>query len=294
MPAPLSPILRLSLTLSLFLSLSLSLSLSACDADDGGSAVCKCGANETCSPDNVCVCAVGFHANEQGACQPDETSTTSDFEDVALSEAGVWIGADGSGGVATGLAFFSNLYNEEYESWEGFAVSNHKDTATPGFENQYSAWPGSGNEGSSTYAVVYVGFSGPPTITFPDAPTGVRPQGVFVANTTYAALSMRDGDAYAKKFGGVDGTDPDWFLLTFTGHDSAGAPAGEATVYFADFRSADASSDHIEQGWTWVDLSGLGTVSSVTLAFTSSDMGDFGMNTPGYVALDDLVVAPAP
>jgi hypothetical protein len=38
-------------------------------------------------------------------------------------------------------------------------------------------------------------------------------QGVYVTNTTYAYNSMRDGDMFAKKFGGPTGNDPDWYKL---------------------------------------------------------------------------------
>jgi hypothetical protein len=40
---------------------------------------------------------------------------------------------------------------------------------------------------------------------------------------TYAALSMRDGDGFAKQFGGASGDDPDYFLLTITGRDALDA-----------------------------------------------------------------------
>ena len=37
----------------------------------------------------------------------------------------------------------------------------------------------------------------------------------------YAALAMLQGDAFSKKFGGPDGTDADWFLLTIEGFDAS-------------------------------------------------------------------------
>ncbi|HMO36139.1 MAG TPA: DUF4465 domain-containing protein, partial [Gemmatales bacterium] len=41
-----------------------------------------------------------------------------------------------------------------------------------------------------------------------------------------------------------------------------------------------------------VDLSGLGAgTSALTFELTSSDVGPFGMNTPAYFAMDNLVVA---
>ena len=49
---------------------------------------------------------------------------------------------------------------------------------------------------------------------------------------------------------------------------------------------------HHVQGWTWFDLSALGKVSSVKFNFSVSDdqKGAYGVNTPTYVAIDDIAV----
>ena len=46
-----------------------------------------------------------------------------------------------------------NSFNGGYFS--GFAISNVTDNTTPGYMNQYSAYPGSGADSSGTYAVAY-------------------------------------------------------------------------------------------------------------------------------------------
>ena len=218
-----------------------------------------------------------------------------DLEDVgaSLPPESFYHGADGAGGFESRGVFFENHFDATFGSWEGFSYSNVTDNLTPGFGNQWSAFPGSGAEGSPTYAV---GF----TLTFvlPEArillPEPAPVSRVSVANTTFAALSMRDGDAFAKKFGGPDGSDPDWFRLTITGRDAAGSPTGQVEVYLADFRSDDPALDFILDGWLTVDLSPLGTVSALGFTLDSSDVGPFGMNTPAFFALDDLVVVPEP
>jgi hypothetical protein len=48
------------------------------------------------------------------------------------------------------------------------------------------------------------------------------------------------------------------------------------------------------RNWTRVDLSALGTVDSVTFHFESSDIGDFGINTPLYFCMDDLKINAVP
>ena len=69
---------------------------------------------------------------------------------------------------------------------------------------------------------------------------GRRFESLMVTNTTYAALSMRDGDSFAKKFGGPSGNDPDYFRLTITGKDSGGSTIGSVEFYLADYRFADS------------------------------------------------------
>ena len=43
-----------------------------------------------------------------------------------------------------------------------------------------------------------------------------------------------------------------------------------------------------------MDLSSLGDVTGLEFNVASSDVGDFGINTPTYFAMDDLTVIPEP
>lgn len=214
----------------------------------------------------------------------------SDFEDLTLSPESFYNGSDGAGGFSSGGTLFSNNYNSDFDAWDGFAYSNVTDNQTPGFGNQYSAITGLGVDGSSNYAVGFIGFTEPPTITFPE-PTVVP--GLFVTNTTYAYFTMLLGDPFAKKFGGETGNDPDWFLLSITGKDGQGNPTGTVELYLADYRFEENFKDYIVNQWKWVDLAALGEVKTLTFALSSSDVGDFGMNTPAYFAIDN-VNAPQP
>jgi len=189
-------------------------------------------------------------------------------------------------------AEFSNVYYAEFSSWSGWAYSNKTDNTTPGFGNQLSAFTGGGANASATYGVSFVdSFStfGPPSITL-DADDARTFDSLQLTNTTYAALSMRDGDSFAKKFGGVSGNDPDWFLLTVTGQDIDKNVVGTVEVYLADYRSTDNSQDYILEEWTNVDLSSLTGSRRLEFGLTSSDNGDFGMNTPAYFAVDNVVL----
>lgn len=223
-----------------------------------------------------------------------------DFGDVSLTTppaaayagpgGGVYYnGSDGAGSIASGGVSFNNNYDSLYGSWDGFAYSTTADTETAGYGNQYSAYT-SANSGA--YAVAYPGYVAPATITFA---TDVSVASVDLANTAYSFLSMRDGDGFAKKFGGVSGADADWFTVTFTGYDAFDAVTGVVTFYLADYRFADDALDYIVDDWTTVDLSGLGGgVRSIELSWDSSDKSFGYVNTPTYVALDNLAFSAVP
>jgi hypothetical protein len=180
--------------------------------------------------------------------------------------------------------------------WQGWAYSQTTDNTTPGFGNQYSAVAGSGAGGSATYGVAYtggqVGAQGPVSrITF-DEPVALL--GAALTNTTYAGLSMRDGDGFAKKFGGASGSDPDYFLLTITGRDASNAITGSIEFALADYRFANDALDYIVTQWTFIDLTGLGSIAALEFSIDSSDQSFGFLNTPSYFALDDLQFVPEP
>jgi|GEM_PF-972099 len=222
---------------------------------------------------------------------PPVAPATMDDSDL-LTEAEFYNGADSNGGFTSGSMHFNNAYNDEYASWDGFALSRVTDTTTAGPDNQYSAITGAGVDGDN-YAVSYVSSwaATPATITLQGAPYSRSVSGMYITNTTYAYLSMLNGDDYAKKFGGADGTEPDWFLLEIIGMDAEGNETSRVGFYLADFRFADDSKDYIINDWNWVPLETLGDIAELRFALSSSDNGDWGMNTPSYFALDNVDAA---
>jgi hypothetical protein len=58
--------------------------------------------------------------------------------------------------------------------------------------------------------------------------------------------------------------------------------------YLADFRDSDNNNDYIVDEWTMVDLTVLDTVDMIEMILTSSDAGEYGMNTPAYFCVDQL------
>ena len=189
-----------------------------------------------------------------------------------------------------GVNFF-NAYTPTFGSWNGFAWSNIADSNTSGFGNQYAAFSGGGSDGAGgavageNYAI---GFSNASYFNLPDHQDL---DSVDLTNTTYAGISMRDGDAFAKKFGGDTGNDEDYFSVTFTGYDDfdlTGNAVGSVEFFLADYRFNDNSLDYIIDQWTNVDLRSIQFARSVELSFTTTDNGDFGPNTPLYVAIDNF------
>ena len=214
-----------------------------------------------------------------------------DFEDLPLESESYWNGSDLSGGFSSGGAYFNNNYNSQYGSWDGFAYSNITNATASGFGAQYNAVAGSGQGGSANYAIGYVGWAEPPTMTL-NTPMVV--EGLYVTNNNFAYYSMLRGDAPpARQFGGEAGDEPDWFLLTITGRDGENESLGSVDFYLADFRFADSGEDYIVDAWQYVDTSSLGVVQSLEFALSSSDVGDWGMNTPAYFAVDTAIPEPA-
>ncbi len=221
-----------------------------------------------------------------------KAQTIIDFEELTLAPDSFWNGSDLSGGFTSKGVYFVNYYDTSWSAWSGFAYSNKADTVTAGYDNQYSTIAGSGADNSANFALMYVSpYNGGNYLKLTSAYTsGSVIEGFYITNNTYAYISMRDGDAYAKKFGGDTGDDPDWFKLTVTGY-LEGNETGTAEFYLADYRFADNDSDYIVKDWTWFDLTGLGTVDSLTFALSSSDTGAYGMNTPAYFCMDNLTLS---
>lgn len=248
-----------------------------------------CGENSICAePGGSCGCAEGYDLVGDECLR----EVLGDLEDLSLDAESFWNGTDESGFFQSGGTIFHNSYNADFLSWDGFAYSNTTDTATTGYENQYSAITGGGANGSSIYAVAYESsFSliGPPTLEFVDAGEGVAISGAYITNTAYTYISMRDGDSYCKQFGGETGEDPDWFLLSIQGVTCDAQLTDPVDFYLADFRSETSEEDYIIDEWTWVDLTSLGEIVGLQFTLSSSDVGEWGMNTPAYFSIDEIM-----
>lgn len=235
------------------------------------------------------------------------TAAVVTFETVSLPPAGFWNGSDLSGKptvsgspgneVTTYVqdyqiedVGFRNNHTLPYNSWSGFAISNHSDTTIRGYDNQYSAYTGGGADGSANYVVGYYSTYETSTtrISFASS-TDLSGLGAFFTNTTWTALDMLNGgDFGSKKFGGLSGNDPDWLLLTIAGY-AAGIPTATVEFYLADFRFEDNSLNYIVTDWQFLDFTALREVDELRMEVSSVDG-----NTPSYFAMDNFLAIPEP
>jgi hypothetical protein len=203
------------------------------------------------------------------------------FEDKTYSgSAQFYNGSDGAGGFTSGGAFFNNNYDPVFGDWAGWSYSKVNDPNDPGFTNQYAAITGTGHGGSGNYGVA---FDGGTNGSYINLPAGTEPLSMYVTNTTYAYLSMKNGDQFARKFHAGD-----FFTLEITGYSGAnlgGTVTGNVNFDLARYVTDNDSPISV---WTLVNLAGLGAAQSIGFTMASSDTGQFGINTPTYFAMDDL------
>ncbi|MDD4801140.1 MAG: DUF4465 domain-containing protein [Proteiniphilum sp.] len=172
---------------------------------------------------------------------------------------------------------FDNYFSDF--AWGGFMYTNKSDITTASYTNN-SAITGKAYSGK-VYLTANNTESNPAVVSFKDGKT-YRVKGMFITNSTYAYLSMKNGDQFAKKF-----SDGDWFKLDIYGEDVSGNESQPVSVYLADFRNG---KKEILNTWKWVELSDLGELKSLHFNLTSTDNGDWGMNTPSYFSIDDLTI----
>ena len=213
--------------------------------------------------------------------------TTADFENILPGPETFFNGSDGSGGFSVGNIFLPNSYDPNYGSWSGWGISNTTDTITGSFLNDSSCISGGGNNGSEGYGVAFV--IGDNLLWTTGAASGGIVEGFYINNSTYAYRVMQDGNQFSKKFGGEDGTDPDFFYLTIKEYGNRNVNNDSINIFLADYRSDDPAEDYLLDEWTYVDLTRFENVDTLSFTMASSDVGMFGINTPTYFCIDDFV-----
>lgn len=204
----------------------------------------------------------------------------SDLEQYVMKDSSIWMGDDGTGYFTDGNKTYLNTYYPDWSTWSGFAYSNWKNIKYFHNSANYSAIPSGGANLSDNFVV---GHQINKMIINLNTEQGEEPRSVYVTNTAFTALSIKYGYAYAKKFGGRSGDDPDWFKLTITGIGLNNDITGQIDFFLADYRFDDNSKDYVVDEWEIVDLSSLGIVKRLEFELASSDAG-----TPLYFCMDNL------
>ena len=206
---------------------------------------------------------------------PLKTTFTIDFEDVSLPSKGYLDSIQG-GLISKGFTF-ENSYLGYFSN--GFAVSSIVNEDTEGYGNMYATYAGSGASSSKNYllATNNAGVKLPSTAQLVS---------MEITNSTYAALSMKNGDSFAKKFSGKD---KDFFKVWVKGYAS-GKVKDSLEVYLANFQYADSTQNFIQKEWKTIDLSKFVAIDSLNFKIESSDMDMSGkwMNTPSYFTVDNI------
>ena len=206
----------------------------------------------------------------------------SDFETFSLSPSSFYLDTN-STPFSTYSAQFEHTWSKTFWYWSGgFSYTNKYDSSTAGASNLYGVKAFKGYNNSNTYAV------GQDKAVIAMASAQNTVDGFYITNTTYAYKSMKLGDAFAKKFGGISGNDPDFFKVTIKAYDNGVLKQDSVQFYLADFRSANNSLDYIVDNWQWVSTASLGEADSIRFFMYSSDMSGAFLNTPSFFALDNF------
>jgi hypothetical protein len=214
---------------------------------------------------------------------------TEGFDRIPIDSNSYIIGTNYADTLYNGISSITSDYDTAWQYWSGgFALSNVKDTTTSGFGNLYGC---KGYKGLNESPVYLVGqnYSSIKYRKNQEDNYINKLKGLYVNNSTYAYNSMKNGDQFAKKFGGVNGSDPDYFILTIKGKINGSEINDSVNFYLADYRYSNNSEDYIIKDWKWIDLSTLSNADEISFSLTSSDIGAFGMNTPAFFCIDQLV-----
>jgi hypothetical protein len=185
-----------------------------------------------------------------------------------------------------GVTFF-HYGGTEYSYWTGTGISTRIDPSEMWFTNEMAAMPGSGNNGSSVYGVIYgestvgMGWDHPmlPVMMFTP---GVELVSMAITNTGYTWGSISNGDWIAEQ-GGV-------FNLLIYGVDVNGLYVGTVTQGLSGYD--DDGKYFVLSDWLTVDLSSLVGATELRFEFETEGV-DLTYGTwhdyPVYFAFDDIV-----
>lgn len=184
----------------------------------------------------------------------------------------------------------------EWKTWWGFTASNSTDNKfqseplTYQFSNMALGGILLNEDGSiktNDFGAPVTGKEMPYLVGYPKSEilfnTGKTYEvvGAYFNLNSYTFYSVLYGDSYSRAF-----TDGDDLKLIVHGVDME-ENEKIVEISLASFNNGLLTAS---TGWKYVDLSSLGEVEEIYFTMTSTDSGEWGMNTPGYFCLDKLMV----
>lgn len=209
-------------------------------------------------------------------------SVLADFESFSLPANSAY-SSTASISFSTSNAVFQHKYDTQFNYWTGgFAYTNKQDSSTAGAGNLYGVKAKFGYNASSMYVV-----GQDKSVIKLNSPSN-SVDGFYMTNTTYAYKSMKNGDMFAKKFGGVSGNDPDYLKVTVKGYLNGTMKTDSSVFFLANYTFTNNAQDYLVATWQYVNTSNLGQVDSIKFFMYSSDVSGGFMNTPAFFAIDNF------
>ena len=184
-------------------------------------------------------------------------------------------------GYASDVVECEYFYNEEYQYWGGFAVSKcfETDAAKGVYENQYSAYNTKAADGAWFLLYYYDSYSEPCDLIFKKS-VMLNSVKLNLSTYTYASITDEDINTFARKF-----DEGDYLKVVFTPLDDFECPAGDGVeCYVVDYRDGKR---FIADDWQTFYL-GFMAYGNVRVTIETSDVGEYGANTPLYICIDSL------
>ena len=207
--------------------------------------------------------------------------TVSTFENLVLPGTDTsyleTLSTDGEYPFESGNAKFAGSiqYGGTYQT--KFNYSNRQNDTTASWTNQWSVISASGKS-SANYGIAYLesdyanfAISQPLGFNLINNAVGEPILGTYINNNTYGYLWMKDNYAAG-----------DYLKLTATGYLSGIATDEAVEVNLANY----AQDTTLIKDWTWLDLTPLGAVDSVSIQMSSNNT-----STPYYFAFDNLTTS---
>ena len=212
------------------------------------------------------------------ACEPDSVDVkpvpeVEKFENV--------ISAEYAYGYENDTFKLEYFYNEEYAYWGGFVQSKIKDTdpANGLFANQYAVYNSAAASGESFMLFYYDAYNEPCYIRLKKDVTLYEVK-LNLTTYTYASITNEAINDFARAF-----DEGDYLKVVFTSM-KGNEVKGVEECYVVDFRDGKRE---MATDWNEYLLTNLGEgYNRVRVTIETTDVGEWGANTPLYIAMDDL------